>query len=161
MCDTSALLHLAEVEALPLLSRMGDVFVPGAVDVEMTQQNPLWRTEKPSWIHVRSVTSSRLREATAWRQAGLLDLGEAEAIALARHMDAQWLLTDDAAARLFAQSLGIEVHGSLGVVLRAASAGELSRADAEATLGRLANSSLWISAKVLAEARAALKQLFR
>lgn len=50
---------------------------------------------------------------------------------------------------------------SLGVVLWAAAAGELNRAEAEVTLERLAHSSLWISAKVLAEARAALGQLYR
>ena len=119
MCDTSALLHLTEAEALPLLSRMGEVSVPRAVDLEMTQHSPLWQSEKPPWIQVHSLTASALREATAWRQAGLLDAGEAEAIALARHMKAQWLLTDDAAARLFAQSLGIEVHGSLVAGCRA------------------------------------------
>ena len=85
---------------------------------------------------------------------------EAEAIALARQINAHWLLTDDAATRLFAQSLGLEVHGSLGVVLWAAAVGQLDRANAEATLGRLAQSSLWVSARVLAEARTALEQLF-
>lgn len=75
-------------------------------------------------------------------------------------MNAQWLLTDDSAARLFAQSLGIEVHGSLGVVLWAAAVGHLDLANAEATLDRLAQSSLWISARVLAEAKTALNQLF-
>jgi predicted nucleic acid-binding protein len=62
---------------------------------------------------------------------------------------------------LFSQSLGIEVHGSLGVVLWAAAVGELTRVEAEATLRRLVNSSLWISTKVLAEAMAALRQLYR
>jgi predicted nucleic acid-binding protein len=66
----------------------------------------------------------------------------------------------DAAARLFAQTLGLEVHGSLGVVLWAAAVGRLGRAEAETTLDRLAQSSLWISARVLAEAKAALDQLF-
>ena len=160
MCDTSVLLHLTEADALPLLSRMGDICVPGAVDVEMTHHSAVWRNEKPSWIHVHSLTASLLKEATAWCQAGLLDPGEAEAIALVRPINADWLLTDDAAARLFAQSLGIEVHGSLGIVLWAAAAGELGHADAEATLDRLANSSLWISAKVLAEARSALGRLY-
>lgn len=106
------------------------------------------------------LTGAFAGEAAAWRQAGLLDPGEAEAVALARQINAQWLLTDDAAARLFGQSLSLEVHGSLGVVLWAAAAGRLNRADAEAALDRLAQSSLWISAKVLAEAKAALEQLF-
>lgn len=56
-------------------------------------------------------------EAELWLEAGLLHAGEAEAIALARQIRADWLVTDGAAARLFAQTLGIEVHGSLGIVL--------------------------------------------
>ena len=48
---------------------------------------------------------------------GLAAYGEAQAIALARQFGPDWLLTDDASARLLAQSLGLEVHGSLGLVL--------------------------------------------
>jgi len=109
---------------------------------------------------VRALTDSHKADAEAWEQAGLLGSGEAEAIALARQVRADWLLTDDAAARLFAQSLGLEVHGSLGIVLWAAAVGRLNRADIEATLERLAQSSLWISSRVLTEAKAALSRLF-
>lgn len=158
--NTGPLLHLGEAEALTLLGQTGEVYIPRAVDIETAQQNPLWQTQKPAWIHVHTLTASYAMEAVAWQQAGLLDSGEAEAVALVRQMNAHWLLTDDAAARLFAQSLGMEAHGSLGVVLWAAAVGHLNRAEAEATLDRLAQSSLWISAKVLAEAKAALSQLF-
>ncbi len=127
----------------------------------MTQQNSLWPTQRPAWIQVYVLTGAFAGEAAAWRQAGLLDPGEAEAVALARQINAQWLLTDDAAARLFGQSLSLEVHGSLGVVLWAAAVGRLNRADAEAALDRLAQSSLWISAKVLAEARRLWISCFR
>jgi predicted nucleic acid-binding protein len=89
-----------------------------------------------------------------------LEAGEAEAIALARQLSAAWFLTDDAAARVFAAALGLEVHGSLGVVLWAAARKHLSHEEAAAALDRLAHSSLWISAQVLAEARAALERLF-
>jgi predicted nucleic acid-binding protein len=51
-------------------------------------------------------------QATRWLQVGLLDIGEAEAIALARQLNANWFLTDDAVARVLATSLGLEVHGS-------------------------------------------------
>jgi predicted nucleic acid-binding protein len=153
------LLHLSEAEALAVLEHTGKVCVPRAVDIEMNQHNPLWQIQKPAWIQVGSLDDPYELEATAWRQAGFLDFGEAEAVALARQMNADWFLTDDAAARLFAQSLGIEVHGSLGIVLWAAAVGQLNRVDAEVALDRLARSSLWISTKVLAEAKAALKQL--
>jgi len=72
----------------------------------------------------------------------LLHLREAEAIALARYLKPDWLLTDDAAARLLGQSLGLEVHGSLGIVLWAAATGYLNRSEADAILERLKNSSL-------------------
>ena len=109
---------------------------------------------------MQELTASYKIEAEAWQQAGLLESGEAEAVSLARQVKAHWLLTDDAAARLFAQTLGIEVHGSVGIVLWAAATGRLTRADTEAALDRLAQSSLWVSHKVLAEAKAALNQLF-
>jgi len=48
----------------------------------------------------------------------------------------------------------------LGIVLWAAARGHLSRAESAAVLDRLAHSSLWISARVLAEARAVLDRLF-
>jgi predicted nucleic acid-binding protein len=139
---------------------MGQVHIPKAVDAEMTQHDSAWQTRRPDWVHIDVLIAPHDVEAAAWQQAGLLNAGEAEAIALVRQTSAHWLLTDDAAARLFAQSLGLEVHGSLGIVLWAAAVGHLDRASAEAVLDRLSQSSLWISARVLAEAKAALDQLF-
>ena len=110
-------------------------------------------------MHVTSLDPGPALEAHAWQQAGLLHYGEAHAIALARQLQAHWLLTDDASARLLAQSWGLEVHGSLGVVLWSAARGHLSRPDAEAALDRLARSSLWMSASVLRAAKAALDQM--
>ena len=82
----------------------------------------------------------------------MLDAGEAHAIALVHQMDADWFLTDDNAPRLLAQSFGLEVHRSLGVVLWAAAEGPLSRSEASAVLERLAQSSLWVSARILEDA---------
>ena len=46
------------------------------------------------------------------------------------------------------------------VVLWAGAAGHLNRTETEAILERLAQTSLWISPRVVAEAKAALDQLF-
>jgi predicted nucleic acid-binding protein len=90
---------------------------------------------------------------------GGLGLGEAEAVVLARSARADWLLTDDAGARIVATTLGLEVHGSLGVVLWAAAGKQIERLEALAVLDGLAKSSLWISSDVLRDARQALDQL--
>ena len=41
---------------------------------------------------------------------------------LVRQLKADWFVTDDTAARVLATTLGIEVHGSLGILLWAAAA---------------------------------------
>jgi predicted nucleic acid-binding protein len=127
----------------------------------MAGQGPSWRTHRPDWISVEPLSDPHAATAEAWRLAGLLDTGEAEAISLARQINADWLLTDDAAARLFASALGKEVHGSLGIVLWAAANAHLDHAEASSILNALASSSLWIAARVMAEARDALAQIFR
>ena len=47
-----------------------------------------------------------------------LDPGELEALSLMDNSPAALFLTDDAAARLAAQSLGYRVHGTIGILLR-------------------------------------------
>jgi predicted nucleic acid-binding protein len=90
-----------------------------------------------------------------------LDPGEAEAIGLALQMKVDWLLTDDAQARRFAERLALEVHGSVGLLLWAVAAGHLhDREQANAALDALTSSSLWISKRVLREARKAIDILF-
>ena len=155
--NTGPLLHLGEAEALDLLPLVGEVHVPTAVTAELVRRTPNWQT--PAWLVVATLDQQHAAEAATWQQTGLLDAGEAEAIALARQVRAEWLLTDDTAARLMAQALGLEAHGSLGIVLWAAASGHLDHNAAAATLDRLAHSSLWLSARVLAEARSALDQM--
>jgi predicted nucleic acid-binding protein len=159
VCDTGPLLHLGEAGVRDLLSPAGIVHIPSAVDLEMRGYDPAWHMRKPAWLHVTQLDSEHALEARAWRQARLLHHGEAEAIALARQLRADWLLTDDAGGRLVAQSLGLEVHGSLGVVLWAAAMRHLSHPEGESALDRLARSSLRISPSVLQAAKAALKQM--
>lgn len=72
---------------------------------------------------------------------------------------ANWLLTDDAAARLFATTLGMEVHGSLGVVLWNVAQGRLDREQGLSALTALAQSSLWLSTRTLSDARAAVIEI--
>ncbi len=158
--DTGPLLHLMEAKALELVALAGEVYIPHSVDAEMSRHDVSWTAEKPTWVGVVRLATPYETEAEAWRKAGLLDPGEAQAIALARQMNADWLLTDDAPARLLAQALGIEVHGSLGIVLWAAAKDHLTRVQADSVLDGLAGSSLWISAAVLAEAKDALNKMF-
>jgi predicted nucleic acid-binding protein len=157
--NTGPILHLIEADILSLLSLTGEVYIPSTVFTEVKHHNPQWQI--PDWIVVvKKLIFPYNKQAKEWCLGGFLDVGEAEAIALAKQVKADWFLTDDAAARLFANTLGLEVHGSLGIVLWTASVGHLDYAKAETALNRLAQSTLWISPQVLDEAKAVLKKIF-
>jgi predicted nucleic acid-binding protein len=142
------------------LEPAGHIHIPLAVQLELIRLRPEWSRQKPEWVEVLPLESSFTEDALGWLQAGLLDLGESEALALASQIRADWFLTDDAAARMIAQQQGFEVHGSLGVVLWAAVEGHLDQESAEEALAALSRSSLWLSARVLTEAKSALRQIF-
>lgn len=62
-------------------------------------------------------------------QAFSLDPGEREALLVARARPSAWLLSDDAAARLAAELLGIRAHGTTGLLIRAIRRGRRTPAD--------------------------------
>jgi predicted nucleic acid-binding protein len=156
--NTGPLLHLHEARCLDLLNLAGDVHAPLMVVIEL---KTLLEVTMPSWIKVYPLENSFQKLAASWTQAGILDSGEAEALCLAQQLNADWFLTDDAAARLLAQTLGIEVHGSLGVILWAAAVGYLEYAKAQESLDGLIHSSLWMSPGIIVHARKALEKIFQ
>lgn len=157
--NTGPVLHLVEIGALDLL-HVADVHIPSSVQRELERCLPDWNASRPPWLTVVEPEASFVARTQPWVDAGVIHAAEAAAIALSLQMDVGWFLTDDAAARLVGRSVGLEVHGSLGVVLWAAALGQLDQAQADLMLDHLAGSSLWVSARVLSEARVALKEMF-
>jgi predicted nucleic acid-binding protein len=153
-------MHLSQAQALDLIAMLGEIHIPPAVATEAARHISTWAPAPPAWINITPLQPAHASQARAWEKAGLLDWGEAEAIAITQQLNADWFLTDDTAARVLAASLGIEVHGSLGVALWAAATGHLNRSEAEAALNGLAASTLWLSARVRKEGNEALDRIF-
>jgi predicted nucleic acid-binding protein len=161
VADTGPILHLHEAGALHLLPLIGKVFLPSLVVAELRSHSPLlWPGSFPEWAELQTLSPENQQRALQWQRAGLLHGGEAESLALALEIKPDWFLTDDAAARLMAESLGIEVHGSIGVMLWTAANKLVKKSEAENFLTGLEQSSLWMSQKVRTQARAALEKLF-
>jgi predicted nucleic acid-binding protein len=121
IADTSALIALAACDALPLLDHLfHDVRVPSAVFRECTVPG------KPSAEQLKDYLRERVIEVDLQdfviAVAGL-GQGELEAMALYKRLHAELLLVDDHRARKVAYLNGIEVVGSLGVLLRAKESG--------------------------------------
>jgi len=158
ICDAGPLIHLSEANCLDLLRPAGNVFLPHRVAIEVRSSVPI-AEQWPEWLQVVELQPHERKEAEMWQAAGGLHAGEAEALVLARRKKSDWFLTDDATTRLFVSLLGMEVHGSLGIILWNAAKGYLSREETESGLKRLEATSLWLSERVRREARQALEDI--
>jgi predicted nucleic acid-binding protein len=86
-----------------------------------------------------------------------IELGEAKAILLARSKQCLVLL-DDLATRRFAMGLGLEVTGSIGVLVRGVKVGLMSRKEGLDTLEKLAR-AMWLSVGVYEDVRKVVEGL--
>jgi predicted nucleic acid-binding protein len=155
VCDTGPLLHLSEAGAIHLLQQAGEILIPPVVGSEFEANAQGWKP--PHWVKTSELDEKSNQRAMDWIQANQIDPGEAEAISLALQINADWLLTDDAQARQFAETLGVEVHGSIGLFLWNIAVGNINdRSWAFTLLDNLANSSLWVSKRVIRETQKAI-----
>ena len=152
VCDSGPIIHLREAHALDLIRNCGSVLIPQTVLVETTSRGaPL-----PSWIGTQRVGAESLREVAILIQSAGLHRGEAECIVLAHRTQADWFITDDASARYCATNIGLEVHGSLGIVLYNAAMGLIERTRAKNVLKVIRQGSLYLSDHVFERAMNAL-----
>jgi predicted nucleic acid-binding protein len=124
VCDAGPLIHLDELGCLDLLADFSAVLVPDTVWQEVTRHRPdALRRPVPQLTRVQLSFPDEASLKTLI-QVLSLDAGEQAALALMLQHPEAILLTDDAAARLAANQLGMRVHGTLGVLLRAIRRGQ-------------------------------------
>ncbi len=122
--NTTPLITLAELGLLDVLRQLYDVVcVPPSVLAEY-QYGRTAHPERPDlqavpWMVVQPAPVDALLPAT-------LDVGERDAIALARGLEASRILLDERAARAVAARLKLKVTGSAGVLLAARQLGLIS-----------------------------------
>lgn len=151
VADAGPLLHLAQVDALRLLSTFDDLLVPETVMEEVSVGGP------PAGLDELShevVTAGDPPGAAAE-----LDPGESAALTVALDRDAV-LLTDDMDARTVATEIGVEVHGSVGVVALGHGRDRIDLAAAEAVLRALGSeASLYVTDAVIDRGIERLREL--
>jgi predicted nucleic acid-binding protein len=109
IADTTCLIGLTNIGQLDILKKMyGSVMVTPEVAGEYG--SPL-----PEWIIIKAVFD--FSKTVAFNK--FLDLGESSAIALAMETGNALLIVDDKRARQFALDLGLEITGTLGLLIRA------------------------------------------
>jgi predicted nucleic acid-binding protein len=115
--DAGPLIHLDELACLDVLD-FADVLVPEIVWNEVATHRAT-ALSNPAVRLSRQVGISASPRVTTLAPVFGLHHGEREALSLCLDRHGTLLLTDDAAARLAAETLAIVAHGSIGLILRA------------------------------------------
>lgn len=126
--NTSPILNLAIIGKLDLLQRQfGEIFIPKTVLKECRLNDNLPGTKdisdalKKGWLIVKEIQN--LSQVLLLERE--LDKGEAEAIVLAIELDANIILLDERDARRYCESVGLDMTGVIGVLLKAYLNGQL------------------------------------
>lgn len=127
--NTTPLIVLCNIGHLGLLRELyGEVIIPDAVFKEISAKDDLVSRQVKKnlgWIHVKEETQSRQEDRAMYR-AKLHD-GEVEVMLLAQDVQADLVVLDDNAAKRTALYLGLNVTGTLGVLLKAKEKGLIEK----------------------------------
>jgi predicted nucleic acid-binding protein len=137
--NTSPISNLALIGRLDLLrEQLGSVIIPPGVWTELSRhpnsaaKHTLEKALADRWLSVVPLAAAVPAEL-----ASTLDLGEAEALALALEVKADLVLLDESAARLKARELGLAHAGVLGVLRQARQTNRIASLKAEIVRLRL------------------------
>ena len=124
VCNAGPLIHLDQLGCLDLLSDFPSVLVPEVVWSEVSKHRP---TALPQPFLTRTAPPETADPKTAGLcKAFSLDAGEAACLETLATLKETIFLTDDAAARMVGGQMGIDVHGTLGVLIRSVRRGKRS-----------------------------------
>ena len=115
--DTSPITNLIQVNHLFILEKLfHKLIIPETVYAELCEIK-LQKTilDGQDWITVTTVTNQQL----VTELENELDKGEAESIALALQLQADYLLMDEMRGRNIAEEKGLKIVGLLGILVKA------------------------------------------
>jgi predicted nucleic acid-binding protein len=142
--DTSPLILLAKIERLELLTLLYDeIVVPSAVYREVQAKSGSGAEGIHQWRRQYDIPSTKVDASQLARISADLGPGERSAIASACERNADLVILDDQEGRRVAQAHGVEVTGTVGVLVEARSAGHIDSFRDE--LDRLLEAGLWMS----------------
>lgn len=115
--DTSSLVFLDLLDYVPLLHQLYEVVLPEAVSEELSARpdSPGSAVVSLDWITNRVPDAESVRQVR--QESPTVGRGETEVIALGMELSCPVVL-DDRKARLRARRAGLEITGTLGILLR-------------------------------------------
>ena len=120
--DTTPLISLMKIESLNILEKMyKEIIIPKAVYdeliINMDYQSEIDIIQNCRFLQTK-IVKENLSVSLLQKQLKL-DLGESEAIVLANNIDADLIIIDERKARRIAKDIGLNVTGTLGILVEA------------------------------------------
>ncbi|MEK7328125.1 MAG: DUF3368 domain-containing protein [Chloroflexota bacterium] len=117
------ILALAHIGQLDLLRQLfGKVFIPPAVRAEVRDETSVAALTAADWITIQAVQDALAVQLLNEE----LDAGESEVVILAKELSADLVLIDERAATRRARAIGLQIIGTLGVLLLGKQAGHVA-----------------------------------
>ena len=153
--DTGPIIHLTEIDSLVVLDIFSEILIPEEVSNELRLSKTLIH-KKIKIFGIRPEFKNNVKVLTNQEN---LDLGEASAIIISIQEKADCFLTDDLDARNVALKYNLEVHGTVGVILRAFREKIINKKVAIEKIKELhTNSSLFITEDLINEVIGAVEE---
>jgi len=148
--NSTPIIALSSIDKLGLLKELyGTVIIPNAVKDEVgAKGNSKAHNQleaSTDWIHVREINNVAHKQTFRTQ----LHDGEVEVIILGQELTADILVIDDNSAREYAKYLGLNIIGTVGIILLAKSKGFIY--EVKPLLDRLIANGIFISNRLYAD----------
>lgn len=122
VADTTPLISLTKIGRLNLVHQLfGEIQIPNAVFEELVYNTkfPEESRQIRESSFIKKVSIKNTKAVELLRRSSGLDVGESEAIILSDMVNASVLLMDEVKGRQIAKQMGIQIMGTIGMLLAA------------------------------------------
>ena len=144
--DAGPLMHFCELEKHGLLKNIAELHTTAEVFDELSDNH---QSRVKPFLRLNEIKEKKKNVTKFLVERFELQMGEATAISLAKGENIGLFLTDDLAARIIAKRMGLEPHGTLGMLVRAFRIGLLSKSETITLLHRLPSTTLFITTDLI------------
>lgn len=143
--DSSCIIILSQIKKMNILKTLfSEVFVPEAVFTEFMIKASGTEDER-RFVEIIKTVKVKDSFAVMTLQTDL-GKGESECIVLAKEMNADFVVLDDKGARKMAEFLGLDVIGTLGILVMAHKKGEIK--NMKSVIDEMREKNFWIDNKL-------------
>jgi predicted nucleic acid-binding protein len=149
--DTTPIISMLKINKLHLLNKLfGEILIPNAVYNELTTSKKF--KEEANQIKecnfIKRVEVDNNKDIERFRITTGLDLGESEAIIYSNKNGVDFLLMDEAKGRIVAKQMGLNIMGTIGILMQAYDDNLITKDEILACIDMLKKNGRYISERL-------------